>query len=143
MASIPTAKNREQRTKNKNANVDDAPTVDFAGTDLNTSPEVDDFSQDYPEDYADYSPQGFIDSDQLNISNKREDTRGRLAIIYTVSTFIVFLLGFIVSILDAQWRQTSIIDNLTKILPLLSGIFLGTLGFVLGYYFRKGQESEN
>lgn len=93
-----------------------------------------------------YYPRGAIDvvgsQNAISIEEKREDTRGRLATIYTVSTFIVFILGFIVSILDALLRNTSIIDNLVKVLPLISGIFLGSLGFVLGYYFRKAEEEK-
>lgn len=72
------------------------------------------------------------------VVKRQEDTRGRLAIIYTISTFLIFLLTFIVAILDSILRNTSIIDNLTSILPIVSGIFLGSLGFVIGYYFRKG-----
>lgn len=96
---------------------------------------------DFPEDYDDYYPRGFIDTPKaagtVTLEQKREDTRGRLALIYTIATFLMFILGFAVAILDAAIRGTSIVDNLTKILPLISGIFLGSLGFVLGYYFRK------
>lgn len=74
------------------------------------------------------------------VTKRAEDTRGRLAIIYTISTFIIFILGFIVSVLDSILRSTSIIQNLQVVLPLLSGIFLGLLGFVVGYYFRKEEE---
>lgn len=100
-------------------------------------------SEAMPEEYY---PRGAIDvvgsQNAISIEEKREDTRGRLATIYTVSTFIVFILGFIVSILDALLRNTSIVDNLVKVLPLISGIFLGSLGFVLGYYFRKAEEDK-
>lgn len=82
-----------------------------------------------------------LEENALDYVNKRaEDTRGRLAIIYTISTFIIFILGFIVSVIDSILRSTSIIQNLQVILPLLSGIFLGLLGFVVGYYFRKEEE---
>ena len=105
-----------------------------------------DEDEDFPEDYEDYYPRGFLDTPQaagkVTLDEKREDTRGRLAMIYTICTFIMFILGFAVAILDAAVRGTSIIDNLTKILPLLSGIFLGSLGFVLGYYFRKLEQDQ-
>jgi len=80
----------------------------------------------------------------MYILGKREDVRGRLAIIFTLSTFGIFILGFVVAVLDAYWRGTSIIENLSTLLPLISGMFLGSLGFVLGYYFRKvdGEDSE-
>lgn len=105
-----------------------------------------DEADQYPEDYPDYFPSGIVEylvqKDETNIQSKREDTRGRLALIYTVATFGIFVLGFIVSVIDAAIAGTSMIDNLTQLLPLISGIFLGTLGFVLGYYFRRGEEDE-
>ena len=74
------------------------------------------------------------------VIKSREDTRGRLALNYTVLTFIIFILAIIIAVIDGLHRNVSIIDNLREILPLLSGIFLGTLGFVLGYYFKKSEE---
>jgi hypothetical protein len=102
----------------------------------------------FPEDFPDYFPSGFVEylseKEQADILEKREDTRGRLALIYTVATFIIFGLGFLVAVADGILQKTSIVDNLTKLLPLISGIFLGTLGFVLGYYFRRAEgEDEN
>lgn len=79
-------------------------------------------------------------SAQDYVMRRQEDTRGRLAMYYTMGTFFIFILGFAVAVLDGISRQVSIIDNLEKILPLISGIFLGSLGFVLGYYFRKDEE---
>lgn len=78
--------------------------------------------------------------DKSNILKKRESTRGTLAIIYTLFTFLIFGVGILVATLDGINRDVSIIDNLKEILPLISGIFLGSLGFVLGYYFRRGDE---
>lgn len=102
--------------------------------------------EEFPEDYPDYYPDGNaapeLIVEEINIRRRREDTRGLLAVIYTMATFAIFILGFVVAILDAAWRQTSIIENLTTILPLISGIFLGSLGFVLGYYFRKIETEE-
>ncbi len=71
---------------------------------------------------------------------RREDTRGTLALVYTVSTFIIFGLGMLIAVIDALIRNVSIVDNLKEILPLISGIFLSSLGFVLGYYFRKSED---
>lgn len=131
------AKKQPESDANAPADLNNAPDVQFV--DMDTGEEA-----DFPEDYPDYyDPKGFIDPESLTLNNKREDTRGRLAIIYTVATFIMFGLGFLVSVLDAFWRQVSIIDNLATILPLLSGIFLGSLGFVLGYYFRKLEGEDN
>lgn len=94
----------------------------------------------------------FEDEDDLTFTDKiveeaseyvvkrKEDTRGRLAVLYTVFTFIIFIIGIAICVLDGLNRSVSIIDNLSTVLPLLSGLFLGTLGFVLGYYFRKDDE---
>ncbi len=76
------------------------------------------------------------------VLTKREDTRSRLAIIYTIATFLIFAFGMCIAVLDGVLRDASIIDNLSTIIPLISGVFLGTLGFILGYYFRKGSEDE-
>lgn len=76
------------------------------------------------------------------IAKKEEDTRGNLAMVYTVATFTIFVLGFFVAVLDGLIRKASIIENLTTILPLISGIFLGSLGFVIGYYFRRSDEKD-
>jgi hypothetical protein len=105
------------------------------------SAEENPFNEDLPEydlEEGDYNPRGVLDSEgSINLEAKREDVRGRLAIIYTVATFIMFVLGFVVAVIDAVTRQVPIVNSLQTILPLISGIFLGSLGFVLGYYFRK------
>jgi hypothetical protein len=75
--------------------------------------------------------------DQNKVLEKREDIRGRLAIIYTFATFFIFVIGIIVSVIDGINREVSIIDNLKDIISLFSGVFLGTLGFILGYYFKS------
>lgn len=75
-----------------------------------------------------------------SIYSKRENTRSTLAIVYTIATFTVFLIAMFIAVLDGLVRKVSIIDNLAAVIPLISGVFFGTLGFVLGYYFRKGEE---
>ncbi len=106
--------------------------------------------EEFPEDWEDYYEAGLLTKSAseskespYKVEEKREDTRGRLAIIYTVATFLMFILGFLVAIIDAIIGNKSIIDGLATILPLISGIFLGSLGFVLGYYFRKEEDKEN
>lgn len=119
--------------------------VDSAESDLEsdqTSEDEEDFPEDYPDYYASEMNEYLIEHEAVNILKQREDTRGRLAIIYTIATFVMFILGFVVAVLDAVWRQVSIAETLGAILPLISGIFLGTLGFVLGYYFRKSEDEE-
>jgi hypothetical protein len=78
--------------------------------------------------------------DSESILSKREDTRAKLALIYVLMTFVIFIITFLVAIVDGLSRNVSIIDNLAKLIPIVSGVFLGTLGFVLGYYFKKGEE---
>lgn len=80
-----------------------------------------------------------VDED-IVISKRRENTRGLLAMTYTLATFLIFIIGIIVSVVDGLHRDVSIVENLKEVLPLISGIFLGSLGFVLGYYFRKDEE---
>lgn len=132
MAVVPGEQNSKLGGKDKEKRQEDMEVINV---------DEDDFELDYPEDYPDYYPSESIfrlaQDDKVSILEKREDIRGRLALTYTIATFVMFVLGFAVAILDAHWRETSIIDNLSTILPLLSGIFLGSLGFVLGYYFRR------
>jgi hypothetical protein len=147
MSLKPTAKSKGNNKSKPNTTV---PAVDFATPPLSIlqdEPAELDRDEDYPEDYPDYYSsleRELIENSSISILEKREDVRGNLAILYTVATFLMFVLGFVVSVLDAVWRQVSIIENLSTILPLISGIFLGSLGFVLGYYFRKieGDEKE-
>lgn len=95
-------------------------------------------SDEYPEDEDELLYTDKIAEEAAEyIVKKQEDTRGMLAIIYVICTFIIFLVGIIICVIDGLSRGVSIIENLTTVMPLLSGIFLGTLGFVLGYYFRK------
>lgn len=68
---------------------------------------------------------------------KKEDTRGRLAIIYTIATLLIFVFVILLSFIESLVNKTSLVDNLTRIIPLISGVLFGTLGFVLGYYFRN------
>lgn len=109
---------------------------------IDSSEDVEDFPEDYPDYYSSEMNEYLVEHEAVNILKQREDTRGRLAIIYTIATFVMFILGFVVAVLDAAWRQVSIAETLGAILPLISGIFLGTLGFVLGYYFRKSEDEE-
>jgi hypothetical protein len=78
--------------------------------------------------------------DKTSILRKREDYRGVLALVYTTSTFIIFFVVIVISVIDGMNRKVSIIENLKELLPLVSGIFLGSLGFVLGYYFKKDKD---
>ncbi len=126
-------------------NTADAPQVKTADFVSDENP----FNENLPEyelEEGDYSPRGVIDDDAsaVSLESKREDVRGRLAVIYTVATFVMFALGFVVAVIDAIARQVPIVTSLQTILPLISGIFLGSLGFVLGYYFRRAEgEKQN
>ena len=109
------------------------------------------FSEGYEEGFLDGKDSNDLNSKTQTIAErnldsiyfKRENTRSRLAIIYTVFTFSVFFVGMAIAVLDGLARKVSIIENLEVIIPLISGVFLGTLGFVLGYYFRKGEEDSS
>jgi hypothetical protein len=73
---------------------------------------------------------------QFSIQEKREDARGRLAMVFTVATFSLFFMGFVIVAVSEGDK----IANLKEVLLTVSGIFSGLLGFVIGYYFRKGEE---
>ncbi len=127
-------------TENKIDFIDPKEVIEFNNEELEEGlPEIE-------EDAEEYEPTPYADSlKELSaveyIAKKEEDTRGRLAVLYTLSTFFIFVLGFVVAILDGLIRKVSIIDNISTILPLISGIFLGSLGFVIGYYFKKTDDN--
>ncbi len=132
--------------KPKDENLAEAERPVASAKELKVLEDAPDELEEYPEDYPDYYSsvgETLVDEGAINILTKREDVRGRLAIIYTIATFTMFVLGFLVAILDSLITKNSLIDNLTTILPLLSGIFLGTLGFVLGYYFRQTESDDS
>ncbi len=82
----------------------------------------------------------FADYEKDSVLQKKEDTRSRLAIIFMVLTFVVFIFAMLIAVLDGILRKVSIVDNLATVIPLISGVFLGTLGFVLGYYFKESTD---
>lgn len=100
----------------------------------------DELDEDEFEDYTLPYTNQIIEEASEYVVKRKEDTRGRLALAYTIFTFIIFIIGIFICVLDGLVRGVSIIDNLSTVLPLLSGLFLGTLGFVLGYYFRGDNE---
>lgn len=116
------------------------------GSDAEDLPDETDLEEEAEMSYEEGLEEGLslnsnlLKSDQDSVIEKQEDTRSRLAIIYLIATFLVFVLGMALAVIDGIVRQVSIVENLKEILSLISGIFLGTLGFVLGYYFRKGDE---
>lgn len=76
-----------------------------------------------------------MSASQLTILQKREDARGQLAVVFTVATFVLFALGFILVL----FSEGNKIENFKDVILTISGIFSGLLGFVVGYYFRKGE----
>jgi hypothetical protein len=109
-------------------------------------PDEDDLDEEAEMSYEDGLEEGLnlnpnlLRSDQDSVIEKQEYTRSRLATIYLISTFLIFVLGMALAVIDGIIREVSIVENLKEVLSTISGIFLGTLGFVLGYYFRKGDE---
>ena len=92
--------------------------------------------------------EGFEDGLELNkdilskeddiVITKIENTRSKLALLFTLATFSIFIFGMVIAVVDGIVNKTSIVTNLKEIISTISGVFLGSLGFVLGYYFRKG-----
>lgn len=70
------------------------------------------------------------------ISEKREDTRGKLSLFFLGGFFIVLIVGMVVAALD----EGNKVNSVKEILLVVSGILSGPLGFVIGYYFRSREE---
>lgn len=76
----------------------------------------------------------------VSIVEKQEDTRGRLAQFYLIGFFICLFSIGVLSLLTAPAEGRSAIDNLKDSTLSISAILSGPLGFIIGYYFRKGEE---
>jgi nitrogen fixation/metabolism regulation signal transduction histidine kinase len=80
------------------------------------------------------------DSDPIKdynvISEKREDTRGRLAMVFLLGFFVILLVALIVAVISSDDKVTAI----KEVVLAISGILSGPLGFVVGYYFRSKEE---
>ena len=75
------------------------------------------------------------DDTKVQILARREDARGLLAMTFTVATFLLFILGFLLTLATDGDK----VENFKEIFLTISGIFSGLLGFVVGYYFRRGE----
>lgn len=119
---------------------------------VNTPPEADEeVTEEDVEAEADLSYEDGLD-DGLNLNNeiipkpedvvvrRREYTRSRLALLYTIATFVIFFLGMTIAVIDGLINNSDIVDNLREVISIISGVFLGSLGFVLGYYFRRPED---
>jgi len=76
------------------------------------------------------------DKSYVKIRQRREGTRGSFALIFLIGFLILLLIGMVLGFL----MDGSQMDNTREILLTISGILSGPLGFVIGYYFRKGEE---
>lgn len=76
----------------------------------------------------------------VNVIEKREDTRGRLAQLFLYGFFICFIGVSIASFFVDPGEGKSSIDSLREAVLTISGILSGPLGFIIGYYFRKSEE---
>lgn len=87
-----------------------------------------------PEPESDYSVPG-IQKGQLDF--KREDTRSKIALCYVKGFLYIIAFALIACLVLLSFGKITF-ENLTAILVTLSGILSGTLGFVIGYYFKSG-----
>jgi hypothetical protein len=76
------------------------------------------------------------------VEQKRESTRGILATTFIIGFFLMLGAGFLLAAVNGLPLSEKS-KNLQDILLTISGVLSGPLGFVVGYYFRKGDESDN
>jgi hypothetical protein len=72
----------------------------------------------------------------LTIKKKREDIRGRLAFMFLLGYFII-LVGVIIL---AAFIDGARVETMMNSVITISGVLSGSLGFVIGYYFRRQEE---
>ena len=68
---------------------------------------------------------------QYSESNKKEETRGKMASVFISGFFMIIIISFVY----AGWQKASlgeVTDSITAIIGALSGL----VGFVIGYYFK-------
>lgn len=76
----------------------------------------------------------------INIVEKQEDTRGRIAQYFIIGFFICIIgVGIAALVIETQDGKSRI-DNLREAVLTISGVLSGPLGFIIGYYFRKSEE---
>ncbi len=75
------------------------------------------------------------------VEQKRENTRGLLAIVFIVGFFFMLTAGFMLAAFNNLSLDVKS-KHLQDILLTISGVLSGPLGFVVGFYFRKGEEGE-
>jgi|GEM_PF-1031638 len=76
----------------------------------------------------------------FNLVEKIEDTRGKLAKLFVIGFFIIFFIISLVSLFTPAAEGRNSIDNLKESILTVSGVLSGPLGFIIGFYFRKGEE---
>ena len=81
-----------------------------------------------------------VDGSGFNIVSKREDTRGRLAQLFILGFFFCLIGISIFSLLSTPAEGKTAIDNLREAILTVSGVLSGPLGFIIGFYFRKGDD---
>ena len=69
------------------------------------------------------------------ISDPKENTRSRIAMIYVIAFFVVILLVFILGCCNGFK-----VDEYKDMLVTVSGVLSGPLGFIVGYYFKASKE---
>lgn len=67
---------------------------------------------------------------------KKETARQRIAMIYVVG----FLLISTISLLTVFFKPEYNVNDTKDLLVTVSGILSGPLGFIIGYYFKAGED---
>ena len=71
------------------------------------------------------------------VSQKREDVRGALSMVFLIGFFAVLIIGIVAAIYFPQGDPA---NNIKEIVLTISGVLAGPLGFVIGFYFRSREE---
>ncbi|MDD3647694.1 MAG: hypothetical protein PHS44_04310 [Candidatus Dojkabacteria bacterium] len=75
---------------------------------------------------------------EVTLKKKREATREKLAYVFVIGVFTLLVIGAIFGFASNQDQ----VKNITDLLLAISGILSGPLGFIIGYYFKRQEESE-
>lgn len=82
----------------------------------------------------------FERSQQVSVSTseKREGVRSRIALTFVWAFFTVIAAGFAIGFYD-NFK----VDEYKDMLVAISGVLSGPLGFIIGFYFKDGNDIRN
>lgn len=78
-----------------------------------------------------------LDQFEVTLKRRREATREKLAYVFVIGLFLLIISITLLAFLSNETQ----VKNMTEMILAVSGVLSGPLGFIIGYYFKKQEES--